>query len=1156
MSKFASPLDPPILKSDKSVFCWNKLYGSAGGLTIAQAATQQNGLVIVVTRDNRHLRLLHNEVQFYRSDNNARPLLKLPDWECLPYDLFSPHHGITSERLRTLATLPTMHDGLLFVTLETLMQRLPPPGYVLGQTFVLSCQESLDVEIFRARLQSSGYRSVSRVMEPGEYAIRGGVIDIFSLGFSQPFRLDLFGSEIESICYFDPNTQRSLERIPNIDIHPAREFPVTQESIGLFRKNFRAKFKGDPQLHRVYRELSKGNIPPGLDYYFPLFFSEIATIFDYVPSSTCWIVNPDLETQANALWAQIVDRYETASKDIERQPMSPEDLYMNPDLFQEQLNHYHRVSINNESSIANGVDFSSRLPEEFSVNTNSTKPYSRLISHLQNTQHRILIVAETPGRLEALDDVLTHNSLTVTRVNSWDHWVVGQIADLGLAIGSLERGLFLPNDKIEVITETQLYGELHHKRKRHPKTPIDPESVIRSLAELSIGDPVVHEEQGVGRYRGLHTLGIDGQETEFLVLEYQDGDRLYVPILSLKLVSRYVGGDSKSAPLHKLGTEIWDKSKKRARERAYDVAVELLEMNALRASAKGYHFQIPVKEYRTFVDRFSFEETPDQTRVISEVLDDLSSDRAMDRLVCGDVGFGKTEVALRAAFVTVHNQKQVALLVPTTILAQQHFETFRNRFANDPIQIELLSRFRAQKEMKKVVESLPSGYPDIVIGTHRLLQKDVVFRDLGLLIIDEEHRFGVRQKETLKSYRKTADVLSLTATPIPRTLNISLSGLRSISLISTPPLDRKSIKTFVCEWNNNLIREACLREIHRGGQVFFLHNKVRTIPSIEKQLTDLVPEAEIRIAHGQMPKRDLEWVMNEFYHQRFNILICTTIIESGIDLPNANTIIIRRADKFGLAQLHQLRGRVGRSHHQAYAYLITPPRDALPKNAEKRLDAITKLEELGSGFMLASHDLEIRGAGELLGESQSGAIDEVGFSLYSQYLERAIQEIKSKNTPNQTSASPDPQGPADLRFNIPALFPEAYLPDVHARLVFYKRIAGAKSAADLHELQLEALDRFGGPLPDPAKSLFRIAKLQLHCHSIGICRFLLDQSGGKIEFVSKPTIDPRLIIALIQEQPGVFRMTNNESLQIKKRLIENSMRLEFAESLLMRFLTE
>ena len=1149
MRSLTSPFNPHFPDPGEPALHWSGLYGSATGLAIAQTANFDNPLVILVTQNNRKLELLHNELQFYLTGDDTSALLRLPNWECLPYDPFSPHQDITSERLRTLAKLPATNNGLLLLTVETMMQKLPPEIYVSGHSFTLKCGDDLDIEKFRAQLQYSGYLSVTQVMGPGEYALRGGIFDIFTMGLARPFRLDLFGSEIESIRFFDTETQRSTENVERIDVLPAREFPMTQEGIGRFRENFRTAFEGDPQHHLIYREVSRGNAPAGTDFYFPLFFSDTATIFDYVPSNACWIIDDQTELQIAKLSAKIQDRYQVASNNPERHPLQPDHLYLSSVQISEQLEKQRQIVIQIESRNEKGIKFSSRLPDEFPVNVSSTSPYEALISHLQFCQHRILLVVESSGRRRALKDLLAHHDIKTTSAGNWSEWLTSSESKLALIIGNLERGMRLPAENIEVITESQLYGDRGDKRQQRSRQKFDPESVIRSLAELSMGDPVVHEEQGVGRYRGLQKLGIAGQETEFLVLEYRDGDRFYVPILSLHLVSRYVGGNSDSAPLHKLGTDAWDKTKKRAHSKAHDVAVELLEMNALRAARKGHPFDVPKEEYETFVAQFSFDDTPDQERVMSEVLADMSSETPMDRLVCGDVGFGKTEIAVRAAFIAAHNHKQTALLVPTTILAQQHFETFRARFSDVPIQVELLSRFRQREDIDAVLESLPNGYPDIVIGTHRLLQKDILFRDLGLLIIDEEHRFGVRQKESLKRIRQEVDVLALTATPIPRTLNIGLAGLRSISLITTPPPNRQSIKTFVCQWNKGLIREACLREIHRGGQVFFLYNEVRTITVAAKRLADLVPEAEIRIAHGQMPKRELEHVMRDFYRQRFQILVCTTIIESGIDLPSANTIIVTRADLFGLAQLHQLRGRVGRSHHQAYAYLMTPQNETLRGDAEKRLDAIAMLEELGAGFMLASHDLEIRGAGQLLGEAQSGTIDEIGFSLYSEYLARAIHDMAGHAESDQKQAKRTNRAPPDLQFDLTALFPETYLSDVHARLVFYKRIAGAEDAMELHDLQLEAIDRFG-LLPDSAKSLFRISKLQLYCRSIGIRRFVLNQDGGRIEFDLNTEIDPNTILSLIIDQPNVFQMATNYAIQIRLPLNSYETRLEFAENLI------
>ncbi|MBL09964.1 MAG: transcription-repair coupling factor [Acidiferrobacteraceae bacterium] len=1147
----ASPFSPPIPELGAPLAQWSGLHGSTLALALSNILNSTASFLILVAEDNRVLRLLRDEVQFYLSNDTVTPSIILPDWDCLPYDLFSPHLDITSERLRTLSTLPTIKHGFLGVTIETLMQRLPPPEHIVNQTFLLKKGEALDLDNFREQLQHSGYRSVSKVMEPGEYAIRGGVFDIFAIGFNHPFRLDLFGPIIESISRFDTDSQRSSEALNYIDILPAHEFPTDKQAISKFRKNFRTKFEGDPQNHQIYREVSKGNLPTGLQSFFPLFFDETATIFDYVSPDAIWVFDSDTNPQADSLWANIVDRFQIAQSNPERRPLPPSELYIKPNVITKKLSGYRNIVASREISAKGNNYFASVFPPEFLNKASSDHPYSQLVNYLLKSKGRTLITSNSRGRLQAIDELLTQNQIFARIYDDWHHWINDDQVRVGLTTSQLERGLVLPEDQVEIITESQLSRKALKRAKSDRKRSTDPESVIRSLSDLNIGDPVVHEEQGVGRYRGLQVLNIANDDSEFLVLEYQNSDRLYVPILSLELITRYIGGDPETAPLHKLGSDIWDKSKKRAQKKIRDVAVELLEANALREVGRGYKFETPKVEYKNFVENFPYKETPDQIKVIQDIIEDLSSDMFMDRLVCGDVGFGKTEIALRAAFIAVHNNKQVAILVPTTILAQQHFETFVDRFSSEPIQIELLSRFRSTSELEKVITSLPNGQPDIVIGTHRLLQSDIRFRELGLIIIDEEHRFGVRQKEKLKIFRGAVDTLSLTATPIPRTLNISLSGLRSISLITTPPLDRHAIKTFISQWSDHMIREACLREIHRGGQIFFLHNEVRSIDKVAKDLADLMPEVSIRIGHGQMHRYQLERVMDDFHHQRFSILVCTTIIESGIDFPNANTIIITKAHRYGLAQLYQLRGRVGRSHQQAYAYLIIPNDETLSDASKKRLDAIMGLEELGSGFMLASHDLEIRGAGELLGESQSGAIDEIGFSLYTEYLKRTIVDITDspKHFQRKLEFNTETRTPPDLKLNVPALFPDFYLPDVHQRLIFYKRIAGAKDSDELYELRLEAIDRFG-PLPDAARSLFSIRTIQLKCQDIGIKRFLLDKKGGSINFVSSPQIEPTNLLHIISKESGVFQMINSETLHIRKTLLESDARLNFAEQLI------
>ena len=845
-------------------------------------------------------------------------------------------------------------------------------------------------------------------------------------------------------------------------------------------------------------------------------------------------------------WAEINDRYENAGYDPERKLLPPEVLYLNPDQFRERHTGYPRVEHHPGNSRRADWSARTRSGKELPVNPRHASPYGIFLDHLETSKDRILIVTETAGRREAMEAMLMNHDLLT--VNCTDFMTFLQAADTPcICVADLERGLHLPGMGIQVITENQLYGERVYQRRRRGRNRVqDPASIIRSLSELAEGDPVVHIEHGVGRYRGLRSLDIYGEETEFLVVEYLNNDRLYVPVLSLNLISRYVGGTPESAPLHRLGSDQWEKAKKRAREKAYDVAAELLEVEALRQARQGSAMPVDAEDFSAFTSRFPFEETLDQSRSIEEVLADLASTEPMDRLVCGDVGFGKTEVALRASYVAVQNRKQVAVLVPTTLLAQQHYQTFSDRFADLPVTVELLSRFRGKKEQERIIASMKTGHPDIVIGTHRLLQQDIGFRDLGLLIIDEEQRFGVRQKERIKHLRSQVDILTLTATPIPRTLNIALSSLRKISIIATPPTSRLSIKTFVREWNRGLIREACLREIRRGGQVYFLHNEVRTMERIVEELRELIPEAEIDSGHGQMGELKLERVMRDFYHQRFNVLVTSTIIESGIDIPTANTIIINRADRFGLAQLHQLRGRVGRSHHQAFAYLLVPDLKLITNDARKRLEAIDSMEDLGAGFALASHDLEIRGAGELLGETQSGSIDDVGFNLYSEYLSQAVSSIREKRIPDQIAL---PESSSTVELHVPALFPESYLGNTHTRLVLYKRIANAATLEELEEIQIETIDRFG-LLPDAGKNLFRLTAMRLQAEQIGIRKMDIGTQGGLIEFHERINVDPSVILTLVHDDPARHQLGGPGSLRLKGEMEEPEIRLRICEKLL------
>ncbi|MDX1696954.1 MAG: transcription-repair coupling factor, partial [Thiohalobacterales bacterium] len=933
---------------------WSGLHGDGLSLAIAAAVGTAPGLLLVVTDDMQGAEQLREQYAFFAGD--GIPAVIFPDWETLPYDTFSPHQDIVSERLATLYRLPSLDRGLLIVPAATLMQRLPPPEYVIRNSLVMQTGDRLVLDEIRARLDQAGYRCVSQVMEHGEFAIRGSLLDLFPMGSTAPCRIDLLDDEIDSIKLFNPETQRSSGQQDSISILPAREFPFDEDSIRLFRQRFRASFEGDPQASPVYRDVSSGIAPSGIEYYLPFFLQETATLFDYLPANTIVIQLDGVAGALDAFTGQTQERYESRRHDRERPLLAPAELFIDAQTCLQQIDSYPRVTVSpfrevhgQEAGRAPGT----RLPPDVRIRARSDRPAGALQQYLQDFDGRVLFTAESTGRRETLQEQLRGFGLPVVTVADWAEFVTAD-CPLAISVAPLEQGFVLTSPAIAVLPETLLYGErAQQARRRRPAR--DPASIVRNLTDLEISAPVVHEEHGVGRYLGLETIEAGGIAAEYLALEYAGGDKLYVPVASLELISRYTGATDEHAPLHKLGSDQWVRARRKAAARIRDVAAELLDIYARRAARKGHAHAGPQDEYAAFTAAFPFEETPDQEDAINQVLADMQSGTPMDRLVCGDVGFGKTEVALRAAFLAVQGGSQVALLVPTTLLAQQHYQNFCDRFAGWPVRIELLSRFRSRAQQEEVLEGLDDGTVDIAIGTHKLIQPDVHFKRLGLLIIDEEHRFGVRQKERIKSLRAEIDILALTATPIPRTLNMSLAGIRDLSIIGTPPPNRLAVKTFVCEWNDTTIREACLREIKRGGQVYFLHNDVATIERMATELAAIVPEAHIGIAHGQMRERELEQVMLDFYHRRHNLLVCSTIIESGIDVPTANTIIMNRADKLGLAQLHQLRGRVGRSHHRAYAYLIVPPKQAMTRDAIKRLEAIESLEELGAGFMLATH---------------------------------------------------------------------------------------------------------------------------------------------------------------------------------------------------------
>ena len=1107
---------------------WTGLSGDSLPLAIANAVQELEGLLVVITPDMQSAELLREQYGFFKAGAD-KPAIIFPDWETLPYDNFSPHQDIISQRLSSLYRLPELQRGLLIVSAPTVMQRLPPRDYIFNNSLVLKTGEQLDPGEMRLRLDSAGYRNVSQVMEHGEFAVRGSLLDLFPMGSERPFRIDFFDREIESIRTFDPETQRTIESCTHIKMLPAREFPMDEAAIRSFRQRYRARFEGDPQSCNIYREVSQGIASAGIEYYLPLFFEQTSTLFEYLPATAC-ILKPDATDSAcEIFYKQLLERYESRRHDIERPVLLPDELFLTMEQLQQQLTGYPLINaaLFKEVKAQEGtIHHDVKLPGDLRIRPRSEQPAIALQDFLRNTACRTLLTAESTGRRETLLDQLRGFGIRPQPVENWQAFLDSE-NPVSITVAPLEHGLILEHPALAVIPEAAIFGE-RARQSRRRKPVRDPASIIRNLTDLEISAPVVHEEHGVGRYLGLVRLAVGDIENEYLALEYAGGDKLYVPVASLALVSRYTGASPETAPLHKLGSEQWDRARRKAAKRIHDVAAELLDIYARRAARKGHAYSMPDAEYATFAASFPFEETPHQEETINQVLADMQSIIPMDRLVCGDVGFGKTEVAMRAAFLAIQDGKQVALLVPTTLLAQQHYQNFCDRFSDWPVRIELLSRFRTGKQQNSVLEGLQAGTVDLVIGTHKLLQPAIKFKRLGLLIIDEEHRFGVRQKELIKNLRSEIDILTLTATPIPRTLNMSLSGMRDLSIISTPPENRLAVKTFVCEWDRAIIREACLREIKRGGQVYFLHNQVESIERMAEELAGIIPEASIEIAHGQMREQALEQVMMDFYHRRFNVLVCSTIIESGIDVPTANTIIMNRADKLGLAQLHQLRGRVGRSHHRAYAYLIIPPRSSMSADAEKRLAAIESMDELGAGFTLATHDLEIRGAGELLGDDQSGQIHEIGYTLYTDLLERAVKALKEGRTPNLDQ--PLHQGP-EIDLLAASLLPDDYIADVHTRLVVYKRIAGMETKEALKDLQVELIDRFG-LLPQAAKTLFRISELKLLAAPMGIRKIEIGGEQGRILFGSEPDIDTARLVDLIQKKPGKFRFDGGNTLRL------------------------
>ena len=1101
--------------------------GSGDACLIADLARLHKAPILVLCADPLTAQRLGEEILLFSPALRVR---QLPDWETLPYDSFSPHQDLISERLRTLHAL-TMHEvDVLTVPVTTALYRLAPPSFLAAYTFSFRQGDALDEAQLRAQLTLANYTHMTQVSAPGEFSIRGGLIDLFPMGSVLPYRLDLFDKEIESIRSFDIDTQRSLYPVKEIQLLPGREFPMDEEARTQFRTRFREYFEGDPSRALPYKDVGNGIAFAGIEYYLPLFFDETATLMDYVPEGSLVITHGDAQNAISRFQSDTHSRFSFLKNDRERPILPPESLFLSDEQFFNGIKPFSRLSLSEQADnqpIAH-PDFEP-LPV-VAVNRRDKDPLAQLRQEVLDPKNRTVLCADSAGRRETLLQMLREHDLSpAPDCHSMADFLESDAA-FALVVAPLSRGFALVHDSLSLLTENDLYPtqtRTQSSRRRNERSS-DVEAMVRDLSELREGDPVVHAEHGIGRYCGLKEMDLGEGPVEFLHLEYAKGSTLYVPVAQLHVIARYSGADPEHAPLHQLGSGQWDKARRRAAKQARDSAAELLALYAQRAARQGFQFKLPLNDYQAFSEGFGFEETPDQAAAIEAVVNDMTSGQPMDRLVCGDVGFGKTEVALRAAFLAVANGKQVALLCPTTLLAEQHSQTFSDRFADWPIRVAELSRFRSSKETQAAIAGLRDGSVDIVIGTHKILSADVHFKQLGLVIIDEEHRFGVRQKEALKQLRAEVDILTLTATPIPRTLGMSLEGIRDFSVIATAPQKRLAIKTFVRREDGSTIREALLRELKRGGQVYFLHNEVETIHNRRARLEELVPEASIAVAHGQMPERELEAVMKGFYQKRYNVLLCTTIIETGIDVPTANTIVIHRADRLGLAQLHQLRGRVGRSHHQAYAYLLTPGEDAITNNAKKRLEAIQAMEELGAGFFLAMHDLEIRGAGEVLGESQSGDIQEVGYSMYADMLNTAVKALKAGEEPDLDSPF---ALQCEVNLHTSALLPSYYCPDVNARLGHYKALSHARTEDDLIHIHEELIDRYG-LLPEPGENLLAVHRLRIKAEPLGIVKIDASESQATIQFSAKPNVDAVSIIELVQKNKQV-RLAGPDKLKVE-----------------------
>ena len=1125
--------------------------GSGDALWLARLCEReraQGRRVAMITADALDAQRLLDEMPFFAPDLRC---VLFPDWETLPYDSFSPHQDLISERLATLWRISQGEADVVLIPATTALYRLAPPAFLAGYTFEFTVGQRLDEAQLKSQLTLAGYQHVTQVVSPGEYAVRGGLIDLFPMGSPIPLRVDLFDDEIDSIRTFDPDSQRSLYPVPEVRLLPGREFPMDETARARFRQRWRELLEGDPTRSRLYKDMGLGVATAGIEYYLPLFFDETATVFDYLGESATVVLHGDVEHAFQQFWSDTQDRFRLVQGDPDRPALPPSLLFLNAEQFYALANQHAQLALRSPPDATPHAAVIGPLPD-LRVERGSDEPLQRLQQHLGQSQRRVLILAESDGRRESLLDFMRAGGVSMPVVDSLQAFVQDQ-EPIALATSALSQGFAWLETGIDLVTETELFATPATARRRKKQEQVsDVEALIKDLSELQLGDPVVHTAHGIGRYRGLVHLDMgqvadDGtpEKQEFLHLEYADQAVLYVPVSQLHLISRYTGVSADEAPLHKLGSAQWDKARRKAADQVRDAAAELLNIYARRAAREGHAFRFMAQDYETFARDFGFEETADQNAAIHAVIQDMISPRPMDRLVCGDVGFGKTEVALRAAFVAVTAGKQVAFLAPTTLLAEQHYQTLVDRFAKWPVKIAEMSRFRTAKEIQAAADGLAQGQVDIVVGTHKLLSPSIRFKDLGLLIIDEEHRFGVKHKEAMKALRAEVDVLTLTATPIPRTLGMALEGLRDLSVIATAPQRRLAIKTFVRNEGNGVIREAVLRELKRGGQCYFLHNEVETIENRKAQLETFLPEARIAIAHGQMPERELERVMRDFVAQRFNVLLCSTIIETGIDVPTANTILMSRADKFGLAQLHQLRGRVGRSHHQAYAYLLVPDLEGLSKQAQQRLEAIQQMEELGSGFYLAMHDLEIRGAGEVLGDNQSGNMMEVGFQLYNEMLAQAVKSLKEGKEPDLLSPL---SITTEINLHHPALLPDDYCGDIHLRLSFYKKLATANNNDQIDRLHEELVDRFG-KLPHQAQSLIDVHRLRVLARPYGVSK--IDAAPGVIliSFRPNPPIDANRILELVQKNRHI-RLAGNDKLRIERELPDVAARVQMVRDVL------